>query len=81
MVTNNSQQGVTRVSRPKPTRKLSTRALRERYGVCDMTIKRWIESGVLPRPEMTINRLKYWDESVIEQYERDRMKAHAETAA
>jgi hypothetical protein len=38
----------------KPARKLTCRALQERYGVVDKTIDRWVQSGVLPAP-MYIN--------------------------
>jgi len=54
------------------TKKLTTRLLCERYSVCDRTIDRWVEAGILPVP-MRINKIRYWDEAEIEQLERERM--------
>jgi predicted DNA-binding transcriptional regulator AlpA len=53
-------------------RKLTSRALQQRYGVVDRTIDRWVEAGILPTP-MRINKIRYWDEAEIEQLERERM--------
>jgi predicted site-specific integrase-resolvase len=53
-------------------RKLTSRALQQRYGVVDRTIDRWVEAGILPVP-MRINKIRYWDETEIEQLERERM--------
>lgn len=53
-------------------RKLTSRALQQRYGVVDRTIDRWVEAGILPVP-MRINKIRYWDEAEIEQLERERM--------
>lgn len=63
----------------KPTRKLTTRMLCERYSVTDRTVDRWVESGILPEP-MRINHVRYWDEAEIEQRERERMSAQTATA-
>ena len=52
-------------------RKLTSR-LQARYGVVDRTIDRWVEAGILPVP-MRINKIRYWDETEIEQLERERM--------
>ncbi len=62
------------------TRKLTSRALRQRYGVVDRTIDRWVKAGILPEP-MRINRIRYWDEADIEQLERDRMANGAKPQA
>ncbi len=60
-------------------RKLTSRALQQRYGVVDRTIDRWVEAGILPVP-MRINKIRYWDEAEIEERERERM-AHREPSA
>lgn len=52
-------------------RKLTSRALQERYGVADRTLDRWVESGILPEP-MRINQRRYWDEEEIEARDRAR---------
>ncbi len=62
------------------SRKLTTRALQERYSVVDRTIDRWIQTGVLPQP-MRINGRKYWDEAEIEERERERMGRREPTTA
>jgi predicted DNA-binding transcriptional regulator AlpA len=64
-------------------RKLTTRLLCDRYSVCDRTIDRWTETGVLPKP-MVINRIRFWDEEEIEQRDQERMLAagsESQTAA
>ena len=55
-------------------RKLSSRALSERYGVVTRTIDRWTAAGILPQP-LVINSVRYWDEQEIEQHERERMRS------
>jgi predicted DNA-binding transcriptional regulator AlpA len=62
------------------SRKLTSRALQQRYSVVNRTIDRWVETGVLPEP-LRINRIRYWDEAEIEQLERDRMSSQREGAA
>lgn len=52
-------------------RKLTCRALTERYGVVDRTIDRWVATGVLPEP-MRINSIRYWDLGELEEFERER---------
>ena len=54
-------------------RKLTSRALQERYGVVDRTIDRWVESGVLPQP-MRINKIRYWDLEEIEERDSQRLR-------
>ena len=56
------------------TRKLTSRALQERYGVVDRTIDRWVESGVLPQP-MRINKIRYWDLEEIEARDSQRLRS------
>ncbi len=58
----------------KRKRKLTTKLLCDRYGVCDRTIDRWTETGVLPKP-MVINRIRFWDEEEVEQRDQERMAA------
>lgn len=53
-------------------RKLTTGMIRARYGVCFLTIKRWIEAGILPKPQV-INRRFYFDEAEVQACERQRM--------
>jgi predicted DNA-binding transcriptional regulator AlpA len=45
-----------------------------RYGVTDRTIDRWLERGILPEP-LRINRYRYWRESDLERFERERINA------
>ena len=51
--------------------KLTAAALQKRYGVCWRTIDRWAKAGVLPQP-MRINRIRFWDEGEVEQYDQRR---------
>lgn len=48
--------------------------LRRRYSVCSRTLDRWLEDGILPQP-VRINRYRYWRESDLERFERERMSA------
>jgi hypothetical protein len=64
----------------KRKRKLTTKLLCERYSVCDRTIDRWTETGVLPKP-MVINRIRFWDEEEIEARDQERMAAAEENTA
>lgn len=41
------------------------RFLCERYGRSDRTIDRWVELGIIPRPQY-INGYKYWDEGELD---------------
>jgi predicted site-specific integrase-resolvase len=54
-------------------RKLTCRALQERYGVVDKTIGRWVQAGVLP-PPMYINHRRYWDADEVDQCDHDRQQ-------
>jgi predicted DNA-binding transcriptional regulator AlpA len=58
----------------RATRKLTMRMLCDRYSICDRTVDRWTETGILPEP-MRINNVRYWDEDEVEQCERQRMSA------
>jgi predicted DNA-binding transcriptional regulator AlpA len=55
------------------SRKLTSRALQQRYGVVDKTIDRWVATGVLPEPTR-INGNRYWDEEEVEQRDRERSR-------
>ena len=48
-----------------------TGALCQRFGVCDRTIKRWRDQGILP-PPLKINRRNYNSEEDIASLERAR---------
>jgi predicted DNA-binding transcriptional regulator AlpA len=61
-------------------RKLTSRALQQRYGVVDRTIDRWVQTGILPEP-MRINKIRYWDEAEIEERERERMSKTVKAVA
>jgi predicted DNA-binding transcriptional regulator AlpA len=62
------------MSGPNPqNRKLTARALCERYGVVSKTIDRWTETGILPQP-MRINRYRYWDLNEVERRDRERSR-------
>jgi DNA-binding transcriptional MerR regulator len=56
------------------SRKLTSRALQQRYGVVDKTIDRWVATGILPEP-MRINGYRYWDEEEVEQRDRERERS------
>lgn len=58
----------------KVTRKLTARMLCNRYSITSRTIDRWVVTGILPVP-MKINKIRYWDETEIEERERERMTA------
>jgi predicted DNA-binding transcriptional regulator AlpA len=61
-------------------RKLTARALQQRYGVVVRTVDRWVATGVLPKP-MRINKIRYWDEAEIEERERKRISSQREGRA
>jgi predicted DNA-binding transcriptional regulator AlpA len=54
-------------------RKITVRYLCQRYGVCDRTIDRWIEIGILPKP-IYINKIRYFDLQEVD----ERMAKHSE---
>ena len=55
------------------SKKLPTRAVCERYGVCDRTIARWQVNPKLnfPKP-VVINNRKYFDDDQMTAWERSR---------
>jgi hypothetical protein len=54
---------------------LTKRLLAERYKRNPKTVERWVESGVLPAPDMIVARQPYWRRQTIERNERERMSA------
>ena len=55
----------------KPQKRfIATQGMRERYGVCDKTLDRWVTNGVLPVPTRIRGR-KYWREDELEAVERN----------
>jgi hypothetical protein len=63
-------------------RRLPTRMVALRYGVTRRSIERWTADPRLgfPRP-IVINRLKYWAEGDLVDWERNRAAASAKSAA
>jgi predicted site-specific integrase-resolvase len=55
-------------------RKITKRLVADRHSVCTKTVERWVETGILPKPEI-INGRWYFDEASLEQRERDRLVA------
>jgi hypothetical protein len=56
-----------------PGRKLPTRLLCKHFNVCDRTISRWQNDPKLGFPSpIVINGRKYFDETEVKQWERDR---------
>jgi hypothetical protein len=52
-------------------RLIPTRGVRERYGnAASRTIRRWVLSGVLPKPDKTINGRHFWWLETLEAHER-----------
>jgi DNA-binding transcriptional MerR regulator len=59
-------------------RKLPTREVRARYGVCDRTIARWERDQALKFPQPTvINGRKYYDENALTEWDRARARGAA----
>lgn len=58
------------------SKKLPTRAVCERYGVCDRTIARWQANPELnfPKP-VVINNRKYFDDDQMTAWDRSRSAA------
>jgi hypothetical protein len=54
---------------------LTKRLLAQRYKKNPKTIERWTASGVLPEPDMIVQKQPYWRRGTIEQNERERMNA------
>ncbi len=54
-------------------RKLPTRQVCDRYGVCDRTVARWENDPALKFPQPTkINNRKYFDEDELTAFDRAR---------
>jgi predicted DNA-binding transcriptional regulator AlpA len=50
-------------------RMLKASDIRQRYGVSDMTLHRWIKTKSFPVP-MTVNQRRFWEPEEIEAWER-----------
>jgi hypothetical protein len=60
-------------AKPEVTGKrfLAKRAVRARYGnVCARSIRRWVDKGALPPPDLTINGRDYWYEITLDAHDR-----------
>jgi hypothetical protein len=55
--------------------------LAKRYVKHPKTVERWVESGVLPPPDLVIQNQWYWRRYTIEKNERERMGARKPSAA
>jgi predicted site-specific integrase-resolvase len=53
------------------SRRLTARLVAEKYNVCTETVGRWVKTGVISEP-IWINGNRYWDESDLEQRDRER---------
>jgi hypothetical protein len=52
-------------------RLLPTRQVGVRYGgKHPRTIKRWVDQGVIPPPDLTINNRHYWYEDALDRHDR-----------
>jgi hypothetical protein len=62
--------------RPEVTsRKLPSRLVCERYGICPRTLSRWEQSQSLGFPQpILINRRKYHDEDELTKFDRKRAR-------
>jgi hypothetical protein len=62
-----------------PSKKLiNTRAVGLRYGGRHpRTVKRWVQQGVIPPPDQTINNRHYWDELALDRHDRERVAERA----
>jgi hypothetical protein len=59
-------------------RKLPTRQVCARYGVCDRTIARWERDPDLKFPQATvINGRKYYDEDALTEWDRAQLRGAA----
>jgi hypothetical protein len=58
-------------------RRLPTVMVAKRYGVTTRTIERWEDDAELafPKPEVVINKRKYWSLRTLRHYDRERAAA------
>ena len=59
----------------KKPRMLRATHLATRYDVDPRTINRWRKTGVIPEPDLVINKMPYWAEETITANERERLSA------
>ena len=50
---------------------LPARKVWERYNVTDMTLHRWISSGIFPAPDKRINNRRYWLTTTLAAFDRE----------
>lgn len=56
---------------PMGRRYRTSRQVRERYGgISSRQQRRWVEAGVLPRPDLTIRGRDYWLEETLDANDR-----------
>jgi len=67
------------MSTPTSHRKLvGRRAVGKRYGdKHPRTIKRWVDAGVIPPPDLNIRNRDYWYEDKLDQHDRQRVAEFA----
>jgi hypothetical protein len=65
----------------KPQRRLlGTRAVSERYGKkSTRTIRRWMDDGVIPPPDLKIKNRDYWYEDGLDRHDRQLVAERAAT--
>jgi predicted DNA-binding transcriptional regulator AlpA len=51
---------------------LNSAAVRERYGISDMTLWRWLEARRFPKP-FRIGRLRFWRRRELERFETQKL--------
>ncbi len=52
----------------------------ERYGRCVRTINRWLASGILPPPDIVVNKRRLWSDETLNQFDVQQRAAERETA-
>ena len=62
----------------KKPRMLRATHLATRYDVDPRTINRWRKAGVLPEPDLDINKMPYWAEETIIANEREKLSARVQ---
>ena len=60
-----------------PRKFLTGPEVRDRYGICGMTLYRWIKRSTMgfPPPTFVINKYRYWDEAILREWELQRARA------
>jgi hypothetical protein len=70
------------MSSPIPQKKLlDRRAVGQRYGgKHPRTIKRWVDAGVIPPPDLNIRDRDYWYEDALDRHDRELVAERAAAA-